>query len=81
MKIFPITFTVGCLELDAIVTASENNDRFKVEMVTGEPHPIILNRCPEGNWSIENFGTRSMSAQAFLDIEQAIEKHLNLSAD
>lgn len=76
MKIFPIAFRIGCLDLDAIVTESDNGRRFKVEMVTGEPDPIILRRCSDGAWIIENSGGRTISAEGFSNIEKEIEDRL-----
>jgi hypothetical protein len=76
MKIFSIAFKVGCLDLDAIVTESDNDHRFKVEMVTGEPDPIILRCSDEGTWTIENFGGRSISAEGYQSIQKEIEAKL-----
>jgi hypothetical protein len=76
MKIFPIAFKIGCLDLDAIVTESDNDHRFKVEMVTGEPNPIVLRRSDEGTWTIENFGGRSISAEGYKSIQKEIEAKL-----
>ena len=76
MKIFSITFKIGCLELDAIVTESDNDHRFKVEMVTGEPDPIVLRRSDEGTWTVENFGGRSISAEGYKSIQKEIEARL-----
>jgi hypothetical protein len=76
MKIFPIAFKIGCLDLDAIVTESDNDHRFKVEMVTGEPDPIVLRRSDEGTWTIENFGGRSISAEGYKCIQKEIEARL-----
>jgi len=76
MKIFPIAFKIGCLDLDAIVTESDNDRRFKVEMVTGEPDPIVLRRSDEGSWTIENFGGRSISAEGYKSIQKEIEAKL-----
>lgn len=76
MKIFPITFKVGCLELDAIVTESSNEHRFKVEMVTGEPDPIILRRDVDGVWSVESAGDRAFQPDVYKDMEKKIEAFL-----
>jgi hypothetical protein len=76
MKTFAIAFKIGCLDLDAIVTESGNDHRFKVEMVTGEPDPIILRRSDEGIWTIENLGGRSISAEGYKNIENQIEAKL-----
>lgn len=76
MKTFPINFRIGTIELDAIVTYSENSERFKVEMVTGEPNPMILKRDGSGSWHIENSGGRRLSETCFQDIQSAIETRL-----
>ena len=76
MKIFSITFKIGCLDLDAIVTESDNDHRFKVEMVTGEPDPIVLRRSDEGTWTVDNFGGRSISAEGYKSIQKEIEARL-----
>lgn len=76
MKIFSIAFKVGCLDLDAIVTESDNDHRFKVEMVTGELDPIVLRRSDEGTWTVENFGGRSISAEGYKSIQKEIEARL-----
>jgi hypothetical protein len=76
MKIFSIAFKVGCLDLDAIVTESGNDHRFKVEMVTGEPDPIVLRRSDQGTWTVENFGGRSISAEGYKSIQKEIEARL-----
>jgi len=76
MNIFPIEFKIGCLDLDAIVTESDNHHRFKVEMVTGEPNPIVLRRGDDGTWTVENFGGRSISAEGYKSIQKEIEARL-----
>ena len=76
MKTFSIRFNTGCLELDALVTSSENQQKFKVEMVTGEPDPMILRKSEQGTWVIENAGERRISAQCFEDIEKEIDTYL-----
>lgn len=76
MKIFSIAFKIGCLDLDAIVTESDNDRRFKVELVTGEPNPIILKRNEDGVWTVVNFGGRTISAEGFKNIEKEIEARL-----
>ncbi|WP_316788706.1 hypothetical protein [Pedobacter frigoris] len=78
MKAFPINFKMGNIDLDAIVTSSEDNHKFKVEMVTGEPDPIILRREKTGSWNIENNGGRRISSACFEDIGKAIDEHLKL---
>ena len=76
MTIFPIKFNVGCLELEAIVTHSDDQHRFKIEMVTGEADPIILRKGNEAVWVIENAGGRTLSAEAYEAIEREIEAKL-----
>lgn len=76
MKIFSIRFKIGCLDLDAIVTESDNDHRFKVEMITGEPDPIVLRRSDTGAWTVENFGGRTIPASGFKDIQKEIEDKL-----
>jgi nucleotide-binding universal stress UspA family protein len=76
MKTFSVKFKAGSLDLDAIVTASARLQRFKVEMITGEPDPIRLQRSATGNWTIENQGQRALSEAQFLEIEKAIDQHL-----
>jgi len=77
MKTFSIKFKVGSLELDAIVTVSDRHQKFKVEMVTGEPDPILLRRSVTGEWSIENAGARALSAEQFKELQQVIENELS----
>jgi nucleotide-binding universal stress UspA family protein len=76
MKTFSVKFKAGSLDLDAIVTASAGLQRFKVEMITGEPDPIRLNRSASGSWSVENQGQRMLSPVQFLELEKAIDDHL-----
>jgi nucleotide-binding universal stress UspA family protein len=76
MGTFSVEFKVGSLELDAMVTAFDHHRRFKVEMVTNEHNPIILQRSAKGDWSIEQPGQRSISEQGFKELEKAIDKHL-----
>ena len=76
MKTFSVKFKAGSLDLDAIVTASARLQRFKVEMITGEPDPIRLQRSATGSWTIQNQGQRMLSKEQFLEIEKAIDEHL-----
>ncbi|MEJ2884143.1 hypothetical protein [Pedobacter sp. GR22-6] len=80
MRIFPVHFKTGSLDLDAIVTSSEAADRFKVEMVTGEPNPIILKRSEDGSWLVENPGGRRLSPECYQNIGTAISEHLKNTA-
>jgi nucleotide-binding universal stress UspA family protein len=76
MKTFSVKFKAGSLDLGAIVTMSNHHQRFKVEMITGEPDPILLKRSAAGEWSVENTGQRMLSEEQFRDLEKAIDKHL-----
>ncbi len=80
MRIFPVHFKTGSLDMDAIVTSSDTVDRFKVEMVTGEPDPIILKRLKDGSWLIENPGGRRLSSECYQNIGRAISEHLKNTA-
>ncbi|WP_316814297.1 universal stress protein [Pedobacter heparinus] len=77
METFSVEFTTGNLELEAIVTAFDYHRRFKVEFVTNEHNPIVLFRSEAGDWKVEQPGQRTISEKAFLDIEKAIDKHLD----
>lgn len=77
MKTFPVIFNAGQIELSAIVTASSNNQKFKVEMVTGEPDPIVLKRSAQGSWSIEQSGRRNLTSSGYKELESVIEAHLS----
>lgn len=77
METFPVAFNVGNLELDAIVTAFDHRRRFKVEMVTNERNPIILQRLAPGEWKIENRGERTIQDKGFQELEKAIDDHLH----
>ena len=77
MKTFPVKFSARNLSLDAIVTMLDNHQKFKVEMVTGEPDPVILHHHPAGHWTIERSGQRNFSAEVFEALQQAISAHLD----
>jgi nucleotide-binding universal stress UspA family protein len=77
METFPVAFKAGNLELDAIVTAFDHRRRFKVEMVTNERNPIILQRLAPGEWNIENRGERTIQDKGFQELEKAIDDHLH----
>lgn len=77
MKTFPVIFNTGQLELSAIVTAYSNNHKFKVELVTGEPDPILLKRSEQGSWSVENSGRRNLSSVGFTELENVIDSYLD----
>lgn len=69
------------MELDLMVTASETNQKFKVELVTGEPYPMILNRSETGKWSIEQPGERIILEQRHLEIGTSIDEYLKNTAN
>lgn len=77
MDTFPVKFPVGHLELDGIVTAFDHHQKFKVEMVTNEPKPILLNRSLNGKWMIEERGERIISDEEFNGLQNAIEQQLD----
>jgi nucleotide-binding universal stress UspA family protein len=77
MKTFSVKFKAGSIDLDAIVTASARLQKFKVEMITGEPDPIRLTRSAAGSWSVDNQGPRILSEEQFLELEKAIDQHLS----
>lgn len=76
MNTFSVKFKAGSLDLDAIVTVSDHHQKFKVEMITGEPDPIILKRSATGNWTVENTGRRTLSAEQFRELEKSIDQHI-----
>ena len=76
MNTFSVKFKVRSLELDLIITASDHNEKFKVELITGEPNPIRLERSAEGKWTIINPGSRSLTDQEFISLQQMIDENL-----
>jgi len=76
METFSVKFRAGSLDLDAIVTQHDHHRQFKVEMVTNEKEPILLNRSAEGAWDIVQRGPRNFSDQDFQELENAIERQL-----
>ena len=76
MNTFPIKFMTVCTELDMLVTASEKNRRFKVELVTGEPNPLILRKSESGEWSVEQPGGRAILENRYEDIGASIDEYL-----
>ncbi|HEY0176132.1 MAG TPA: universal stress protein, partial [Pedobacter sp.] len=76
MNTFSVKFKAGSLDLSAIVTVWDHHQKFKVEMITGEPDPILLRRSAAGQWTIENPGQRTLSGEQFQNLEKAIEQHL-----
>jgi len=53
METFSVKFRVGNLDLDAIVTEHDHHRKFKVELVTKEPEPILLTSSLKGEWSVD----------------------------
>ncbi|MBB2148155.1 universal stress protein [Pedobacter gandavensis] len=76
METFFIKFKAGSLDLSAIITTAEQYRRFKVEMVTNEKDPIILDRSSKGNWEIVERGERTLSDADFQELERAIDHQL-----
>ncbi len=72
MQVFCVKFKSGNRILDAIVSADDRNQQFKVEMVTNEPEPILLSRSENGEWSIIKRGLRNFSDEDFKELEMAI---------
>lgn len=81
MKTFSVKFEIGSLELDVLVTSSENNHKFKIEMVTGEPNPIILRYKEPGIWIVEHPGGRSLPGHGVTALCNAIEKYIETSQE
>lgn len=77
METFSVKFRAGSMDLSAIVTEYEHHQKFKVEMVTDEPEPVLLNRSLEGQWTVAQSGQRNFSEQEFQALEWAIEQQLN----
>ncbi|WP_449439076.1 hypothetical protein [Pedobacter steynii] len=75
MRTFPVRFRKASMELDVLVTSSDNCRKFKVEMVTGEPDPIVLSRT-NGEWTVEHPGTRCFPPEGYEDLEKAIDNYL-----
>jgi nucleotide-binding universal stress UspA family protein len=76
METFSVMFRVGNLNLNAIVTEHSHHQKFKVELVTKESDPILLDRTPKGDWKIMQPGSRNFSNKDFEELEWAIEKKL-----
>lgn len=77
METFSVKFRAGDLDLSAMVTQYDHHRKFKVEMVTQEPEPVLLNRSLEGEWTVEQSGQRNFSEQEFQAMESAIEDQLS----
>ena len=76
MHTFSVKFKVRSLELAAIVTASDHYDKFKVELITGEPSPIRLKRTENGNWTVVHPGQRNLTENEFVNLQQVIEQRI-----
>ncbi|WP_316839392.1 universal stress protein [Pedobacter gandavensis] len=76
METFFVKFKAGSLELGGIVTTAHHSRRFKVEMVTNEPDPIVLDRSVNGIWKLVERGQRKLSDADFEALEAAIEEQL-----
>ena len=46
-----------------MVTGYEHHQKFKVEMVTKECDPVLLNRSAEGEWTVTQAGQQNFSEQ------------------
>lgn len=77
METFSVQFRTGSLDLSAIVTAFDHHRQFKIEMVTNEPAPILLNRSIEGVWVIVERGERKISDLGFQELQAAIDAQLD----
>ncbi|MEJ6980128.1 universal stress protein [Pedobacter sp. P351] len=77
MKLFTAKFRTGNLDCGVIITPSENNRKFKVEMVTGDPNPVVLKRSDNDSWTIENKGTLNVSDAEFQQLGQTIDAYLD----
>lgn len=76
METFFVKFKAGSLDLSAIITTAEHYRRFKVEMVTNEKDPIILDRSSKGGWVIVERGERTLSDADFQELQMAIDHQL-----
>lgn len=77
METFSVKFRAGNLNLSAMVTEYDHHQKFKVEMVTKETEPVLLNRSLDGEWAVIQSGQRNFSEQEFQALERAIEAQLN----
>lgn len=77
METFSVKFRAGNLDLSAMVTEYDHHQKFKVEMVTKESEPVMLNRSLEGEWTVTQVGQRAFSEQEFKALELAIEAQLD----
>lgn len=76
MEIFSVKFRAGSLDLNAIVTEHDHHQKFKVELVTEEPEPILLTRSINGEWTVTRRGTRNFSESDFDKLQKVIEAQL-----
>jgi nucleotide-binding universal stress UspA family protein len=77
METFAVKFRAGSLDLNTMVTQYDHHRKFKVEMVTDESEPILLERSVKGEWKVVQRGTRHFSEADFEELESAIEAELN----
>jgi len=77
METFSVQFRARNLDLSAMVTEYEHHQKFKVEMVTNESDPVLLNRSVDGEWTVAHPGQRNFSEREFQALERAIEAHLD----
>jgi nucleotide-binding universal stress UspA family protein len=76
MEAFSVKFRAGSLDLSAIVTGYDHHQKFKVELVSEEPEPVLLTRSTKGEWTITERGPRNFTDQDFQELERAIEMQL-----
>lgn len=76
MNTFSVKFKVRSLELDLIITESDHSEKFKVELITGEPNPIRLKRSVHGKWTVINSGMRNLTDEEFISLQQVIDENL-----
>lgn len=77
METFSVKFRAGSLDLSVIVTEHDHHQKFKVEMVTDEPKPILLMRSVKGEWTVIERGLRNFSDHDFEALKSAIEAELS----
>lgn len=76
METFFVKFNAGSLDLSALVTTADHCRVFKVELVTNERDPIVLNRSFKGDWTVVERGERTLSDKDFQELESAIDDFL-----
>jgi len=77
MNSFTARFRSGNLNMGVIVTPLENNQKFKVQMVTGDRNPIILTRSDKKLWLIDNPGKLAIANKDFQKLGKVIDAYLN----